>query len=276
MIADVTNGDGRGRRKMLRSDRLRRIVQETERRGSVTVGELAELLGVTPMTVRRDLAALEAGGRLKREHRGAVALQGFESEYGRRAQENHAAKRDIGQRAAELVQDGATIIIDSGSTMAEFARALQGKRGLTIITNSVTTATIVAELTDATVVVTGGVLRRSTLGVAGDLTVQALAGLRADAAFIATSGLHPDGISYPALEEVPAKRAMIAAAAYVVLLTDHTKFDCVRLARIASLDSLDCIVTSRPPQGSLADAIEQAGVRLIVTSEDDVPGRRAE
>ena len=131
------------------------------------------------------------------------------------------------------MQDGATIVIDSGSTTAEFAQALQGKSGLTVVTNSVTTATLIADGTDATIVLTGGVLRRSTLGVAGELAVRSLGELRADQAFIATSGIDPEGISYPSLEEVPVKRAMIEAAAEVILLVDESKFNQVCLARVA-------------------------------------------
>ena len=110
--------------------------------------------------------------------------------------------------------------------------------------------------------------RRSTRGTVGDIAVRTLSALRADQAFIAAAGVAVDGLSYPALEEVSVKQAMIASAAEVILLADHSKFDQVSLALFADLGSVDRFVTSARPQGALAEAIEEAGVDLIIAGEE--------
>lgn len=257
---------------MLPSDRLRAIAELTRESGSIRVADLADRLGVTEVTIRRDLARLEDAGVLRREHGGAVALRGVESQYALRAGEHEEAKRAIGRRAAELVADGATIVIDSGSTTAEFARELVHKHNLKVVTNAITTAAEVAENPDATIILTGGMFRRSTRGTVGDIATRTLAGLRADQAFIAAAGVAPDGLSYPAIEEVSVKQAMIASAAEVIVLADHSKFGQVSLALFAGLDSIDKLVTSAAPTGEMAAAIEEAGIELIIAE----PARAAE
>ena len=165
-------------------------------------------------------------------------------------------------------------MIDSGSTTAEFARELVHKRNLRVVTNAITTAAEVAENPDATIILTGGVFRRSTRGTVGDIAVRTLSALRADQAFIAAAGVAVDGLSYPALEEVSVKQAMIASAAEVILLADHSKFDQVSLALFADLGAIDRFVTSAPPEGALALALEEAGVELIIAGAEVAAGER--
>jgi len=195
-------GERDRRRRMLRSDRLRTIADLARESGSIRVSDLSDRLGVTEVTIRRDLARLAEAGVVRREHGGAVAMRGVESQYALRAGEQQEAKRAIARRAAGLVADGATIVIDSGSTTAEFARELVHRRNLRVVTNAITTAAEVAENPDATIILTGGVFRRSTRGTVGDIAVRTLSALRADQAFIAAAGVAVDGLSYPALEEV--------------------------------------------------------------------------
>jgi DeoR/GlpR family transcriptional regulator of sugar metabolism len=262
------------RRRMLRSDRLRTIADLARESGSIRVSDLSDRLGVTEVTIRRDLARLAEAGVVRREHGGAVALRGVESQYALRAGEEQEAKRAIARCAAELVADGATIVIDSGSTTAEFARELVHKQNLRVVTNAITTAAEVAENPDATIILTGGVFRRSTRGTVGDIAVRTLSALRADQAFIAAAGVAVDGLSYPALEEVSVKQAMIASAAEVILLADHSKFDQVSLALFADLGAIDRFVTSAPPEGTLALALEEAGVEVIVAGAEAAAGER--
>ena len=147
--------------------------------------------------------------------------------------------------------------------MALFARELRTKRGLIVITNAVTTAAEAPDNTDATIITTGGVLRRSTLGSVGDVAVQTLVGLRADIAFIATAGV-VDGLSYPAVEEASVKKAMIASSSEVILLADHTKLDQVALALFAPLTAINRIITTGYPSPELAEALDAASIDLIV------------
>lgn len=249
---------------MLRADRLRAITDYARDKHSVRVAELSEFLNVTEVTIRRDLEHLSRLGVLEREHGGAVALRALESEFSRRMQENRLAKQTIARRAAQLVVDGATIVVDSGSTTAMFARELRDKSDLTVITNAFNIATEMAEYSDASIIGTGGLLRRSTLGAVGDVAVKALLGLRADITFIATAGLAKDGLTYPSLEEVSVKQALISCSTSVVLLADSSKFDEVWLAVFAPLSRIDQLITERSPEGELYDALVKAGVEIIV------------
>jgi DeoR family fructose operon transcriptional repressor len=252
---------------MLRAERLRAIADYAYDMKNIRVADLSNELGVTPVTIRRDLEHLSRLGVLEREHGGAVALRALESEFSRRMQENRLAKQAIARRAAQLVVDGATIVIDSGSTTALFARELQDKSGLTVITNAFNIAVEMAEYSDASVIVTGGILRRNTLGGVGDVAVKALNGIRADIVFLATSGIAKDGLTYPSMDEVSVKQAMIRSAASVVLLADSSKFGKVSLAVFASLEQIDQLVTDAAPEGEtedLGDALKQAAVQTII------------
>jgi DeoR family transcriptional regulator, fructose operon transcriptional repressor len=254
-------------------ERQRQIAQMVRSRGTVRARDLSDLFGVTDETIRRDLARLADTGVLRRAHGGAVATHArAETTFDRRLSEHEAEKMAIARLAAGLVADGSTIIIDSGSTTVHFARALEGKSDLVVVTNAVTNARELMENEHITVVLTGGVVRRSTFGATGDLAVATLRELHVDQTFLAIASVSiEDGLMYPRFEEVAVKRAMIAAGSEVILLADSSKFSHASLIRVAPLTVLSTIVTDSGIDPSTAAAIRDLGIDLLIATSTATP-----
>jgi DeoR family fructose operon transcriptional repressor len=244
-----------------------RLLRES---GTLRIGELTERFEVSDETVRRDLSALEQQGLLTRTRGGAIA-EGVhvETSFQRRLREGQADKVAIAAVAAELVDDGSTIIMDSGSTMAHLVPFLLHKRDLVVITNGVHHVEPLLENPSVTVVLTGGLIRRVTRGASGQLAVEALENLRADHTFIATDGFSADtGMTYPSFEEVAVKRAMIQAGVEVTLLADGSKSGRASMVKVAPLSVLNRIITSPPIPATEEQRIRELGVELVMV---DVP-----
>lgn len=214
------------RLQLLPADRLQVIADFIRERGSVRSRDLVRALGVTDETIRRDLARLAELGLVRRAHGGALAVRpSDETDTAFRLREHAAEKAAIGRRAAELVADGSSIILDSGTTTLGLARALRGKENLVVVTTAVTNAIELVGNRTMSVIMTGGVIRPSTFGASGQLAAATLRGLHVDQTFLAIHSVSvAGGLTYPLFEEVDAKRAMIEAASEVILLADHSKF----------------------------------------------------
>jgi DeoR family transcriptional regulator, fructose operon transcriptional repressor len=252
------------RQQMLPADRLQVIADLVRERGSVRGRDLVAALGVTDETIRRDLARLAEQGLLRRAHGGAVALRPSD-ETASRLREHADEKVAIGRRAAELVSDGTSIILDSGTTTLCLARALHGKQDLVVVTTAVTNALELVGNPGTTVIMTGGVIRPSTFGASGQLAAATLRGLHVDQVFLAIHSVSVEGgLTYPLFEEVDAKRAMIEAANEVILLADHSKFGRQALVRVAPITAVHRIVTTPGIDPTEAAAIRDLGIDLIV------------
>jgi DeoR family transcriptional regulator, fructose operon transcriptional repressor len=253
--------------------RQRQIMALLQESGALRIGELSQLLDVSDETVRRDLAVLQEQGLLTRTRGGALA-DGvrLETSFQRRMRENGVEKREIARIAAGFVEDGSTIIIDSGSTMAHLVAQLRNKRDLVVITNGINHVEDLLSNPSLTVVMTGGMVRRVTMGAAGPLAVESLSSLHADHTFVATHGFSADaGMTYPSFDEVAVKRAMISAGAEVTLLADGTKCGRASMVKIAPLNQLTRIITSPPISEAEQGKIRDLGVQLIVAEIPDDP-----
>ena len=259
---------------MLPADRLQVIADLIRERGSVRGRDLVDVLGVTDETIRRDLDRLAEQGIVRRAHGGAVALRpGDETDTSFRLQEHEKEKLAIGRRAAELVADGTSIILDSGTTTLALARSLHAKQDLVVVTTAVTNALELVGNARTTVVMTGGVIRPTTFGASGQLAAATLRGLHVDQAFIAIHSVSvAGGLTYPLFEEVDAKRAMIEAASEVILLADHSKFGRQALVRVAPITAVHRIVTTPGVDPDEAAAIRELGIDMIIAVLDEAPG----
>jgi DeoR family transcriptional regulator, fructose operon transcriptional repressor len=257
--------------QMLPADRLQVIADLVRERGSVRGRDLVEALGVTDETIRRDLARLAEQGLVRRAHGGAVAVRpSDETDTAFRLREHADEKVAIGRRAAELVADGSSIILDSGTTTLCLARALHGKRDLVVVTTAVTNAIELVGNQGTTVIMTGGVIRPSTFGASGQLAAATLRGLHVDQVFLAIHSVSVHGgLTYPLFEEVDAKRAMIEAASEVILLADHSKFGRQALVRVAPITAVQRIISTPGIDPAEAAAIRDLGIDLIVVEPDD-------
>jgi DeoR/GlpR family transcriptional regulator of sugar metabolism len=217
------NGTGRLRAGE-RRDQIKRL---TSLDGLVDVERLAETFAVTPSTIRRDLAQLTAGGDLTRTFGGAIAnvnAASPEASLGQRAGMAVAQKEQIARLASTFVEDGETLILDAGTTTGRLARRLRVHRGLTVITNGMTTLTELATADDLQVIALGGDLRSISQGFVGPLAELALARLTADRAFLGADSLDARfGICEASPVQTRLKELMMDRAEHVYVLADSSK-----------------------------------------------------
>ena len=258
-------------------ERRAAILDMLEHSASVQVSDLARTFGVSAVTARADLDALEAAGKLRRTHGGAVSLQKAltVSIQDKRINLNVAAKQAIAQAAIGLVEDGDSIIVDSGTTALEFVRALTTRRDITVITADVTIANYIDDsLPQTDVILLGGTLRKGHRYLYGPLALRALEVLHADKAFLCPTSFVPNrGLMTNFEQMAQIKSAFIEAASTSIALIDATKVDAGGLMLFAPLNKIDVIVMDHDPQGILAQEIaeyaergEQAP-RLLVASK---------
>ena len=239
----------------------RREMLDAVRGGTAQVGELAAAFGVSEMTVRRDLRALESEGKLTRVHGGAVVSA--EPSFAEVVVERLDAKDRIGAAAAALVEDGQTIILDIGTTTLQLARHLRG-REVTVITSNLAAYEELLPESSVELVLLGGIVRRNYRSLVGVLAEDALRQLRADVAFIGASGVGGDlSVMDSTMVEVPIKRAMLASASKAVLVVDSAKLGMRGSVRVCGAEELDVLVTDTDAPVAVCDELRGAGVEVI-------------
>jgi DeoR family fructose operon transcriptional repressor len=250
-----------------KEERWQQILGHLALVGRIRVARLAELLTVSEATVRRDLEAMQAQGLLQRTHGGAVLPRptAFEVSFDEGLSRALAEKRAIGRRAAALVQEGDTLIIESGSTTLEFARLLVGMKALTVLTNSLVIAKELAENEGIEVLVLGGSLRRRSASLVGPWVSEILRNVRADKAVLGVNGLSAAfGLSAPNPFTAESRAAMLQAARTRIALADHSKLGMETLYRVAPLDALDILVTDSAATDEQLAPVREAGVEVLV------------
>ena len=252
------------------SMRQTQILQVARSEGRVAVEELAARFAVTLQTIRRDLGELADAGMLDRVHGGAVLPPGTSNiGYDERRRTNAEAKVAIGAACAARIPDNASLIINLGTTTEAVARALSAHRNLTVVTNNMNVANILADSESCEVIVTGGTLRRSDGGLVGDLTADFMGQFKMDFAIIGTSALDEDGdlLDYD-LAEVRVSQAILRRARQKVLVADAGKLSRRAPMRIASLADIDTMVTNRPLPRALSELCRGWGTEVVVSSPD--------
>jgi len=252
------------RKRLSPEERHARILRDLKINPAIRVAHLAKAFGVTTETIRRDLDALGADGRLARTYGGAAAAPGEREPAFHERQNRLVDERNrIGARAAALIKPGEVLMIDSGSTTLHFARHLASlSNRLTVITNSPAIASTVALNETMTVLLCPGEYDSREGGVFGSHTVEFLQRLRADRVVIGASGLSEEGPSEALPAAAVIKRTMMAGAKHRVLLVDASKYDRIHIEIVCPLDELGEIVADRKPSFPIAEALRKAGVKL--------------
>lgn len=267
---------------LLAEQRRALILDEVRRRGGVRVNELTRKLGVSDMTIRRDLDALARQGVLEKVHGGAVPVveasthePGFEAKSGLELN----AKEDIARTAASLVAPGTAIALSGGTTTYALAHHLLDVPDLTVVTNSVRVADVFhsAQRTSgrrqgaATVVLTGGV-RTPSDSLVGPVADQAIGALHFDVLFLGVHGISAEaGLSTPNLAEAETNRRLVQSARRVIVVADHTKWGTVGLSSFATLQQVDTLVTDAGLPAEARAEIAEHLRRLVVTGPE-LPG----
>jgi DeoR/GlpR family transcriptional regulator of sugar metabolism len=249
------------------TDRQQQILQLLERQQRLSVAVICATFEVSEATARRDLESLANLGKLQRVHGGAIVLTQAppESPILQRQNEQTDEKVRIGQAAAALVQPGETVFLGSGTTVLEAARALRGRRGLTVLTNSLPVVNALAGAKEITIICLGGMLRESEFSFIGHITEQALAEVRADKALIGTRAISLEhGLTNEYLPETMTDRAILKAGQEIVVLADHTKFGRAATVRLAPLESIHTIVTDGQTPQDFLEAIQARGLQVVI------------
>ncbi len=252
---------------MLNEERRRHILEVLNRDGRVLVVDLAKQFRTSQVTIRKDLDALQAQGRIYRSHGGALPSResALDDPTLREKEKLHRKQKlQIAEAAAGMVQEGQVVILDSGTTTTAIARALREFENLTIITNAVN---IAAELAGSAleVILTGGTLRKNSFSLVGPIAEEALRRLNGDILFLGVDGFDVQhGLTTPNLLEAKVNRAMMDVARKVVAVCDSSKFGRRTLSSIAPPSGIHHLITDRGiPKPDLA-ALRKAGMQVTL------------
>ena len=253
---------------LLVEERRRRICEFLRAEGRVTVEALATRFGTSQVTIRADLSALEAAGALIRTHGGALLREEEDEPLDVKQLQHHAEKVRIAQAAVAMMRDGETIILDSGTTTAEIARALRkGElKSINVITNALNVAALLMDVASIRLIVPGGILRRESNSLSGPMAEAALANLQADRLYLGADGLDPEiGVMTPHLQEAELNAKMMRISRQVVVVADSSKLLRRNISLIAKVEQLQVLITDRAAPAAAVEELRRRGVdvRLV-------------
>lgn len=243
------------------------LLEQLSQRRSASVEQLAQRLGVTLQTVRRDVQRLAEQGLVQRFH-GGVRLPGSTIEnlaHTQRETLNAEGKQRIARAVAGQIPPGCSLILNIGTTTEAVARALAQHQGLRVITNNINVAATLSGNAACEVIVAGGVVRPRDRGIVGEAAVDFMRQFRVDIAIIGISGIEPDGsLRDYDLREVKVAQTIIAQAREVWLVADHSKFNRPAMVQLATLAQIDRLFTDAPPPEPFPRLLKEAGVQCTV------------
>ena len=237
-----------------------------------SVAQLAAECGVSEMTVRRDLADLAAEGRVIRTHGGAALSDrvSFEFKFLQRTEQNASAKSQIAWAAAQRVEAGQTVLLDSGTTTLAVGRALRGLERLTVITTSLPIASELQYCPGMEIILLGGRLRADAPDLEGTLTLRGLELVHADVAFVGADAIDNDGRTYSeSLEVAHLLERMCAAASCVYVVADSSKMGKTALGAFGSLAQCSGLITDGAITRERRKAIEKNGGKIITNASSE-------
>lgn len=253
-------------------ERLDKIMKQIHTDGMVNAGKLAKQFQVSVETIRRDLETLENQGALKRVYGGAISnvSKGVERQYTSRELLRTAEKQAIALRAADLIKDGDTIVMDLGTTTLEVAKCLASKQYLTCLTNSLPVGMQMVKNDSCRVFMLGGQLRKGDYSTSGFMADGGLENFRVDKAIIGASGISvKNGVMDYHVEEAKVRRKMIEISEQVILVADSSKFGASTFVQICELDSIDQIITDWRIDPKTVQDIQASQTQVIVAMPVD-------
>lgn len=259
--------------RVLNAGRRQRIVDYVEKMDGATVGSLAETFGVSVATIRRDLALLDREGLVERAHGGAAPrsrgrIPGLpEAPVLSRSTLQVKEKRAIAKAAVRYVEDGDVVFISGGSTTAEMIPHLAHLQSLSVITNALNVASLLAAQPQINAIIVGGTLRHSEMSMLGALTEDALRSLRADKLFMGCPAVHQEhGFSADDMTEVQSDRAIMTVANEISVLADHTKFGRIATMRQAPITGVQRLITDPRAPAYMVESIREQGVEVDIAT----------
>ena len=251
---------------LLSAERHRLLIEFINNQKNVSIADVCEHFTISEATARRDLDLLAERSLIERVHGGAVSK---ETRYNEppvllREKEQYQEKKRIALAATKLIEDGETIFLGSGTTVAEVAKNLVNRKNITIITNSVLVINNLVEHPDITTIMVGGILRHSEFSLIGHLTNEALSGLRADKVIIGIHSIDPQyGLTSGYMPEIVTDRAILGIGKQTIVLADHSKCGKVSVAFLAPVNSIDILVTDQEVSEKFESEVTAMGVKVI-------------
>ena len=252
---------------MMAEERRMQILHIVRTEGRAKVNELVHRFKTSAVTIRSDLNELHQRGVIQRSHGGAVIQDTVfrESPVQERIKDKSGEKRRIGAMGATLVQEGETIILDSGTTTLEVARHIQNIRHLQVITNGLNIAIELLGSRTIQTIMMGGSVRNDSASVVGRATEDMLEQFSADKLFLCGAGCDPEfGVSGTNLEETMANRAMLRAAREIIVVADSSKFSKRSMSLIASFAEVDVVISDVGMSTEMQDRIRSFGCKLVL------------
>lgn len=252
---------------MFEEERLKKIAEYVQNQSRASVQELCSLFEVSESTVRRDLTELEDRKLLKRTHGGALDLRSvsFEPTYSEKEDIYKEEKSHIAKKAAELIQDGDSLIIDAGTTTSYLASELVKFHDLTVVTNSINLIQKLSSIPDIEIMSTGGMLRKNTMALVGPAAEDSLNRIRVDKAFIATNGFDVnEGLTTPNIVEASIKQKMINVADQVYIMADHSKIGHISFAKFGRCSDIDACITGNAISEEHKIEFEKNSIKLYL------------
>jgi DeoR family transcriptional regulator of aga operon len=248
-------------------DRRVYIIDKLNSTGQVDVSTLSRELEVSEVTIRNDLEKLEEKNILIRARGGAIKLDRVSADFSisDKHKQHSEEKKRIGTAAAQFIQDGETIILDSGTTTMEIVKNLPKTITLTVISNALNIANQLSEHPDVNLIIPGGIFRKKSLSLVGSAAEESFKNFYCDKLFLAVDGIDPTyGLSTPNLEEAQINRVMISISKQVIVVTDSSKFHKRCLAFISPINNIDMVITDTGILPEDQAKLENSGIKVIV------------
>ena len=249
-------------------ERRKKILNLLDKNGQIFVHELSEEFKVSEVTIRNDLELFESKKLLIRARGGAMKFENSVSkdfQISEKDKINYAAKVKIGAKAASMVKEGETIILDSGTTTMEIARHLDPKNSINVITNAFNIANELINSLNVNIIVPGGTLRKNSNSLVGPLAEKNLRNFYVDKLFLGVDGFDLTlGAFTPNIDEASLNQIMIEIAKEVILVADSSKFNRRSLAFICPVNKIHLIITDKKISAETKKQLEDSGVEVII------------
>lgn len=251
--------------------RRRAIIEQIREKGEVFIADLSKQFDVSGVTIRNDLAYLEQKNLIMRARGGAMGIDGnvgIDQSISEKTKLHSGEKKAIGARAALLINENDTIILDSGTTTAEIAKSLDEFRNITIITNALNIINILVGKANINLVIPGGVLRQNSMSMVGPIAEKTLRGFYVDKAFISADGFDThQGLFTPNIEEASLNAIMIEITREVILVADSSKFTRKSLVMFCGLNKIGTVITDDKISADDRKRLEDIGIETIIVGD---------
>lgn len=252
---------------MTKEERHNLIMDALMKHEAIQVSDLASLLDVSSVTIRKDLTELEKGSKLYRSHGKAILINPYinNRSVNEKVKLAPEEKKQIGRCAASMITKDDSILIASGTTVLAFAQCIRPVHKLTVVSASLQVSEILACNQDIDIVQLGGLLRHSSMSVVGQYAEQPLSGFSCSKLFLGVDGIDLDfGITTTDIREAELNRVMMRAVQKTIVLADSSKFRRRGFSKISNLDEIDIVITDHNVPDKIAQRIDELGIELVI------------